>query len=105
MPNCAGIPCSSCTLLPAHDHPQAFANDSSNGSKQSADEISRLIGHHIAEAASHMGTMRVWNFNAAVGKYVAQAAEAAKASKLKASSKSSSAVAAGKPSAAPAAKK
>lgn len=59
---------------------KAFATD--NG-KQSLEEINRLIGLHIKEAASHVSTMRVWQANAVVGKYVKQAALDAAAGKLK----------------------
>jgi len=59
---------------------QAFATD--NG-KQSVDEINRLIGLHIKNAAANLGTMHVWQANAAIGKYVKKAAEEASAGKLK----------------------
>lgn len=60
---------------------QAFATDS-NG-KQSVADINRLIGVHIKEAASHLGARRVWQSNAAIGKYVKAAAADAAAGKLK----------------------
>lgn len=60
---------------------QAF--QTSNGTKQSVEEINRLIGLHIKDAAAHLGTMHVWQANAAIGKYVKKAAEEAAAGKLK----------------------
>lgn len=62
---------------------QAF--QTGNGTKQSVEEINRLIGLHIKEAAAHLGTMHVWQANAAIGKYVKKAAEEAAAGKLKTS--------------------
>jgi hypothetical protein len=59
---------------------QAFATD--NGSKQSLEEMNRLIGLNIKEAAAHIGTMHVRQANAAIGKYVKKAAEEAAAGKL-----------------------
>lgn len=63
------------------DAAQAFATD--NGTKQSIDEINHLIGMHIKEAAANIGTMHVWQANAAIGKFVKKAAEEANAGKLK----------------------
>lgn len=59
---------------------QAFATD--NG-KQSVEDINRLIGLHIKEAAAHLGTMHVWQANAAIGKFVKKAADEASTGKLK----------------------
>lgn len=47
------------------------------------DEINRLIGLNIKEAAANMGTMRIWHANAAIGKFVKKAAEEAAKGKLK----------------------
>jgi hypothetical protein len=48
--------------------------------------MNRIIGLHIKEAASHLAAMRVWKNNAAIGKYVVQAAKELEAGKLKAKS-------------------
>jgi hypothetical protein len=65
---------------------QAFKLDPStsatNGTKQSLEEMNRLIGHNIKEAAAHLGTMHVWQANQAIGKYVKKAAEEAAAGRL-----------------------
>ena len=37
----------------------------------------------MKEAAAHLGTMHVWQANAAIGKFVKKAAEEAKSGKLK----------------------
>jgi hypothetical protein len=58
---------------------QAFTE----GGKQSIDDINRLIGLRIKEAAAQIGCMRVWQANAAIGKYVKRAAEEAAAGKLR----------------------
>eukprot|EP00775_Hariotina_reticulata_P013268 gene13268-13399_t len=60
---------------------KAFTSGS-NG-KQSIDEINGLIGQRIKEAAAQIGTFRVWQANAIIGKYVSQAAEEAATGKLK----------------------
>jgi hypothetical protein len=71
------LSCCACSLCSS----QAF--QTSNGTKQSVEEINRLIGLHIKDAAAHLGTMHVWQANAAIGKYVKKAAEEAAAGKLK----------------------
>lgn len=58
---------------------QAFTD----GGKQSIEEINKLVGLRIKEAAAQIGTMRVWQANASIGKYVKRAAEEAAAGKLK----------------------
>lgn len=58
---------------------QAFTDSG----KQSIDDVNRLIGQRIKEAATQIGCMRVWQANAAIGKYVKKAAEEAAAGKLK----------------------
>lgn len=62
---------------------QAFATDSNNGTKQTIEDINKMIGLHIKEAAAHLGTMHVWQANAAIGKFVKKAAEDAASGKLK----------------------
>lgn len=64
----------------AFDLLQAFTTD--NGTKQSLEEMNRLIGINIKEAASHIGAMHVRQANAAIGKFVRLAAEEAAAGKL-----------------------
>lgn len=70
---------------PPHTAQQAFKDgpSSSNGSKQSIEEINRLIGLHMKTAASHIGAMHVRQANAQIGKFVKKAAEEAAAGKLK----------------------
>lgn len=58
---------------------QAFTDSD----KKSLEDINRLIGQRIKQAAAQIGTMRVWQANSAIGKYVKQAAEEAAAGKLK----------------------
>lgn len=79
-PHCVSTPLTPLTP-PTQPRHQAFATDS-NG-KQSVADINRLIGVHIKEAASHLGARRVWQSNAAIGKYVKAAAADAAAGKLK----------------------
>uniref|UniRef100_A0A383WFJ0 Uncharacterized protein n=1 Tax=Tetradesmus obliquus TaxID=3088 RepID=A0A383WFJ0_TETOB len=56
---------------------RAFATDGG------MEEMNKQIGKRIKEAAAQLSTMRVWHYNAAVGKYVKKAAEDAAAGKLK----------------------
>jgi len=74
------LACAVAFLLSSHDK-QAFT--SGNNGKQSIDEINSLIGQRIKEAAAQIGTFRVWQANATIGKYVRQAAEDAATGKLK----------------------
>lgn len=61
---------------------QAFTS-SGNGAKPSLEEINRLIGINIKEAAANVGVIRVYQANAAIGKFVKKAADDAAAGRLK----------------------
>jgi hypothetical protein len=67
--------CCTCCCVPAKH--QAFATDGS------LEEMNKQIGKRIKEAAAQLGTMRVWQANASIGKYVKRAADEAAAGKLK----------------------
>lgn len=52
---------------------RVVAFTSSGNGKQSVEDMNKLLGKLIADAAAHVGTLRVHQYNSAVGKYVAAA--------------------------------